>query len=705
LGSKLTEIQQFVECQLCIAVMMRRSTRQNLALAFIFMLAVRDVSAARETFNVAEMVTLAANTMEQSSQFHEHMADVAEQGSFSLKTMWAKGKENPLLGNLHWENATITFSYESGNGEGQPEKYVEVRGMDTKYRIMPDAIVLTKEMKTMAVVGISGWQAFDGRSWGPSKYSKDEMLWIRTERNPIIGVTTSSTFPWRHAGYPVYRKGTEKPYYLYDGVQNTIDIDAVNMASSETSSEVHVEVEGQSSKPLNSPDTELVAMVDAMLGQSSCLNSPSLCAFRCFYDSDDDVCGPSAFCKEVAPGETPTALAPFGDQQKCKAVGGSTHEEADTTLETEAIPALKNKALEVVKKLEDLEAVSASSANRASMKMTAELWEEAADVLQVFETLPSRTDPEVGKFTAAHRRASKTDMKHWRHRKDRLTIEEYKAAKDSSVAVLRGSEEFSVPAKLHSELVNFVLKRPRIIIETAKLESKDKCVLKDESLAEKEQLKDFVNYFMKVPGYNAGDLDGQTLNLPEHCQDYLKSVSGSSISDLLSTADEAAAHMETATNPPDSRPASSLELKSERLLAAVSRDEEARILLHSDSWTDESEAARTQFVFILLCILVAIVCFVVAGMLFAGAIGSIKTCSGDTYNSGSGCMAFFVLGILGGLVIFGAFCMAWPVGIAVLIGLIVTGIAAGVSSVMEKPKPNMKASKLHLAAAQLHLAS
>ena len=32
--------------------------------------------------------------------------------------------------------------------------------------------------------------------------------------------------------------------------------------------------------------------------------------------------------------------------------------------------------------------------------------------------------------------------------KDRLTIEEYKAAKDSSVAVLRGSEEFSVPAKL-----------------------------------------------------------------------------------------------------------------------------------------------------------------------------------------------------------------------------------------------------------------
>ncbi|CAE7558925.1 Ide [Symbiodinium sp. CCMP2592] len=672
--------------------------------AFIFMLAVRDVSAARDSFNVAEMVTLAANTMEQSSQFHEHMADVAEHGSFSLKTMWAKGKENPLLGSLHWANATITFSYESG-GEGQPEKYVEVRGMDTKYRILPDAIVMTKEMKTMAVVGISGWQAFDGRSWGPSKYSKDEMLWIRTERNPIIGVTTSSTIPWRYAGYPVYRKGTEKPYYLYNGVQSTIDINAVTMAPEETSSEVHVEVEGQSSKPLNSPDTELVAMVDAMLGQSSCLNSPSLCAFRCFYDSDDDVCGPLAFCKKVTEGETPTALAPFGNQQKCKAVGGSTHEEADSTLETKAIPELKMKALDVVKKLEDLEAVSASSAGRSSMKMTAELWEEAADVLQVFETLPSRTDPEVGKFTAAHRRASKTDMKHWRHRKDRLTIEEYNLAKASSVAVLQGSEEFSVPAKLHSELVNFVLKRPRIIIETAKLESKDKCVLKDESLAEKEQLKEFMNYFMKVPGYNAGDLEGQTLNLPEHCQDYLKKVSGSSMADLLSTADEAAAHMETATNPPDSRTASSLELKSERLLAAVSRDEEARVLLHSDSWTDESEAARTQFVFILLCIIVAIVCFVVAGFLFAGAIAGINSCGGDSYGSGSGCQAFFVCGILGGLVIFGAFCMAWPVGLAVLIGLFVAGIATVVSkSMLEKPEPNMKASKLHRAAAQLHLA-
>ena len=30
-----------------------------------------------------------------------------------------------------------------------------------------------------------------------------------------------------------------------------------------------------------------------------------------------------------------------------------------------------------------------------------------------------RTDPEVGKFTAAHSRVSQMDMKHWRHRKAR----------------------------------------------------------------------------------------------------------------------------------------------------------------------------------------------------------------------------------------------------------------------------------------------
>ena len=165
--------------------------------------------------------------------------------------------------------------------------------------------------------------------------------------------------------------------------------------------------------------------------------------------------------------------------------------------------------------------------------------------------------------------------------KDRLTTAEYNAAKGSSVAVLRGSQDVSVPAKLklscreavacNSHPIPFQgtlssstscssapesLLRRRLgcrisvfcytgtrthqhlfgSLGQAKLESKDQCVLKDESLAEKEQLKDFVHYFLKVPGYNAGDLEGQTLNLPEHCQDYLKTLGGSSMADLLSSS-------------------------------------------------------------------------------------------------------------------------------------------------------------------------
>ena len=58
------------------------------------------------------------------------------------------------------------------------------------------------------------------------------------------------------------------------------------------------------------------------------MGKPSTCAFRCFYDSENDVCGPSHFCEKVGAGPGDN-LAPFGSVQKCKAVGGSSHEDAD----------------------------------------------------------------------------------------------------------------------------------------------------------------------------------------------------------------------------------------------------------------------------------------------------------------------------------------------------------------------------------------
>ena len=61
------------------------------------------------------------------------------------------------------------------------------------------------------------------------------------------------------------------------------------------------------------------------------MGKPSTCAFRCFYDSEKDVCGPSHFCEKV--GSSPADnLAPFGDQQKCKALGASDHEAADLVI-------------------------------------------------------------------------------------------------------------------------------------------------------------------------------------------------------------------------------------------------------------------------------------------------------------------------------------------------------------------------------------
>ena len=60
---------------------------------------------------------------------------------------------------------------------------------------------------------------------------------------------------------------------------------------------------------------------------------------------------------------------------------------------------------------------------------------------------------------------------------------------------------------------------------------------------------------------------------------------------------------------------------------------------------------------------------VVGGALVGGAIASLAGPSEDRTYAG-----FFVCGMLSGLVFFGAFAMAWPVGVAALVGAIVLGV-------------------------------
>ena len=66
------------------------------------------------------------------------------------------------------------------------------------------------------------------------------------------------------------------------------------------------------------------------------------------------------------------------------------------------------------------------------------------------------------------------------------------------------------------------------------MESHKTCLLKDETEADKRQLALFVNYYLKVPGYNGGDLTGQDLDLPESCQEYLRSLGGTSLEEMIS---------------------------------------------------------------------------------------------------------------------------------------------------------------------------
>ena len=200
----------------------KRAARQRLAYALIFLLAMREVSAARETFSTAHAIKIVGNAREESSARYQQQEKVTDAGGFSISTMWASGKQSSLL----WLPANVTFRYK----EEESPPYIEIDGLDTRYRILPDAVVATEKIDGMQTTWIVGWQAYRANKgrFGSSHYSKDDALYFRMEMNPVVGETTSGFF--RSAGHKVYehQEGDKTlRYYLNSkGRQEKINEDA-----------------------------------------------------------------------------------------------------------------------------------------------------------------------------------------------------------------------------------------------------------------------------------------------------------------------------------------------------------------------------------------------------------------------------------------------------------------------------------------------
>ena len=404
------------------------------------------------------------------------------------------------------------------------------------------------------------------------------------------------------------------------------------------------------------------------------MGKPSTCAFRCFYDSENDVCGPSHFCEKV--GSSPADnLAPFGSEQKCKAVGGPTHEAADGKI-TRKLEEIKRDVLDLTEKLERSPAISKSDSGRSSLKETSALVQGANQMLNIMETFPMRLVPEAGDFPEAAKRAAQTDMKHWRRGRDRLTIQQYREAGSKSISAVRSEKSYSVPAKLHNTLVDFMKKRPHLLIRFLKHETNDKCVLSDKTDSDRERLGTFLNYYMSVPGYSTNDLKDVTLDLPAHCQDYLVSEEAADPESIVQTAEDAQKILSNSTS--SGSEGGLLQVKSERVARALGPDGASFLQsgTSSDFAADESDRAQDAL-FLCFCIFMFIFCFLV-NLYFALWVSPSAHCTGDSGPGLSCFAAYFVCMIFGGLMIGGAFAAAIPFGIAVLVGVIVVHIVVAI---------------------------
>ena len=432
------------------------------------------------------------------------------------------------------------------------------------------------------------------------------------------------------------------------------------------------------------------------------MGKPSTCAFRCFYDSEKDVCGPSHFCEKVGQHETQNNLAPFGAEQKCKAVGAADHEAADLEI-SKKLEDIKGSVLDLAEKMEQSEAITEKDSSRSSLKDTVAMFQEAVQMLDVMEALPMRLAPESGDFTRAAERAAYKDMKHWRGRPDRLTIPDYQKAGQASIADVRNLQDFSVQAKLHNTLTDFIKKRPNMLIKFLKQETNDKCSLSDET---PEQLGTFVNYFLSVPGYDPADLQGDAHGIPTPCRDYLFKEQNMDVQSAIQAAEEGVNILSnsTGTDSPDGL----IQVKSDRLVRALGSDRISLLETGASDFAAEDSEKATIVGLIIGCFLL---CLIFCVFIVAFWVVSIKTFGKDCRATGwdgtispkglGNCAGSFFFFALGGLIIFGAFALFLPLGIATLVvSVIATGVLASLAQIKEhkseKPLPNWKAIS-HLA--------
>ena len=394
------------------------------------------------------------------------------------------------------------------------------------------------------------------------------------------------------------------------------------------------------------------------------MGRPSTCVFRCFYDSDKDICGPSHFCEKV--GSSPADnLAPFGSQQKCKALGAADHQAADLEI-AKKLEDIKSSVLDLAEKMEQSPAISKRHSSRSSLKASAVMFQEATQMLNVMEAFPMRLAPESGDFPNAAARAAYADMKHWRGRPDRLTIPQYRKAGQASIADVRNSQDLSVPAKLHNTLVDYVKKRPNMLITFLKKETNDKCSLSDKTHEKQEQLDTFVNYFLSVPGHDLNELKDVTQGLPAPCRDFLLKEGATDVQSLIQTVEEGQQILSNSTSAGGTD--GLIQVKSGLLTRALGSDQVS--FLESGTWDfAEDESERLQEVGIILCAVICVILFLATCLLWKISEYLLFRHCGNEESPArtAGCFGFWFCFILGGLAIFGAFALTVPGGITVLV--------------------------------------